>query len=562
MPDDPQYDELRQLIAALTERVYKLKKAAGLRPWQEVQLTKPDSAQPQLTLDSETEAELESKIGGRWLNRIGILAMLIGVSYFLKYAFDNNWIGPAARIVIGLAGGLSVVFWSEYVRRSGYPVFSYSLKAVGIGVLYLSLWAASPLYHLIPNSLAFFAMASVTAATAALALWQEAEIIAAFAAVGAFITPVALSTGVNNAVGLFGYLFLLNAGALFVIWRRPWIRILIGAYIGTLVLYSSWHATFYTTEQFSTALISVSALFAVFAAAPFVAARSRASFGIVFLALINAATYFFEVWEMFEHDAEPRHAALAAVALAGLYFVLAYLVRQRAPTVVGDIHWAIGVAFLIAAVPIGLDAPWITIGWFVQGAALIRIGRRSNVRYLKELGALALVLGIVSLAAARFDVMQLLFNERMMTFVVAIGSLAVVAANLKHEETDDRIGLAVAVIMINLLALVALTMEITDAWRRQMSAVSFSDSRSLGIIRDFAYSALWMSYGAGLVLVGFWKKSSFLRWQALILIGCTILKVLLYDTASLDRGYRILSVTALGVVLLATSFLYQRNQRD
>jgi uncharacterized membrane protein len=95
-----------------------------------------------------------------------------------------------------------------------------------------------------------------------------------------------------------------------------------------------------------------------------------------------------------------------------------------------------------------------------------------------------------------------------------------------------------------------------------MSAVSFSDSRSLGIIRDFAYSALWMSYGAGLVLVGFWKKSPFLRWQALVLIGCTILKVLLYDTASLDRGYRILSVTALGVVLLATSFLYQRNQRD
>src|SRR6266571_7289435 len=147
----------------------------------------------------DAEAELESKIGGHWLNRIGILALLIGASYFLKYAFDNEWIGPAGRIVIGLLAGVAVVFWSEHVRRSGYAIFSYSLKAVGIGVLYLSLWASSQLYHLVPNALAFLAMASLTASTVALALWQDAEVIAAFAAVGAFITPFALFSGENNA---------------------------------------------------------------------------------------------------------------------------------------------------------------------------------------------------------------------------------------------------------------------------------------------------------------------------------------------------------------------------
>src|SRR3989441_2406572 len=113
---------------------------------------------------------------------------------------------PAGRIVIGLVAGMAVVLWSEHVRRSGYAIFSYSLKAIGIGVLYLSLWASSQLYNLIPNALAFFAMAAVTASTVGLALWQDAEIIAAFAALGAFITPVALSTGVNNAAGLFSYL--------------------------------------------------------------------------------------------------------------------------------------------------------------------------------------------------------------------------------------------------------------------------------------------------------------------------------------------------------------------
>ena len=112
---------------------------------------------------------------------------------------------------------------------------------------------------------------------------------------------------------------------------------------------------------------------------------------------------------------------------------------------------------------------------------------------------------------------------------------------------------------INVVALVALTEEITDVWRRQLQTSGPGGYRNLGIIRDFAYSALWMSYGAGLMFVGFWKQSRFLRWQALVLIALTTGKVFLYDISSLDRGYRILSLIALGLILLTTSFLYQRD---
>lgn len=195
MPTDEQYGELLRLIAALTERVYKLEQLAGVsRPMSRpLSLTLPEK-EPPSEPSPDPRAELESKIGGHWLNRVGIVAVLIGVSYFLKYAFDNEWVGPAGRVLIGLVSGVAVTFWSEHVRRSGYTIFSYSLKAVGIGVLYLSLWASSQLYHLVPNVLVFFAMISVTAATVALALWQDAEVIAAFAAVGGFITPDLFST--------------------------------------------------------------------------------------------------------------------------------------------------------------------------------------------------------------------------------------------------------------------------------------------------------------------------------------------------------------------------------
>ena len=115
------------------------------------------------------------------MNRVGIVAILIGVSYFLNYAFENNWIGPAGRIAIGLLAGMGLVLWSERFRKRGYPAFSYSLKAVGIGTLYLSLWGAYQVYHLILSSAAFVAMIIVTAAAMALAWSQDAEILASFA---------------------------------------------------------------------------------------------------------------------------------------------------------------------------------------------------------------------------------------------------------------------------------------------------------------------------------------------------------------------------------------------
>ncbi len=81
----------------------------------------------------------------------------------------------------------------------------------------------------------------------------------------------------------------------------------------------------------------------------------------------------------------------------------------------------------------------------------------------------------------------------------------------------------------------------------------------LRIARDFSYSALWMGYGAMLMAIGFWRKSAFVRWQALILIALTTVKVFAYDTSELERIYRILSFIVLGALLLAISFAYQQN---
>jgi hypothetical protein len=103
--------------------------------------------------------------------------------------------------------------------------------------------------------------------------------------------------------------------------------------------------------------------------------------------------------------------------------------------------------------------------------------------------------------------------------------------------------------------------ELLGYFQQQLAAAySFQERHSIMTVRDFAYSAVWMVYGSGLMLVGFWKRSAFLRWQAIVLLAMTVLKVFLVDISTLERGYRIAAFIVLGAILLAVSFFYQRSR--
>src|SRR5215475_11794046 len=426
MPTVEEFQQLQAALAGLTKRVQRL----------EERLEKSGSL---LTLESHHESArvsdprdwkprgLETAIGAHWFNRIGIIAVLVSVGFFLSYAFDNEWVKPADHVLIGLVLGVFTVFWSEFIRRRGHGIFSYSLNGIGIGVLYLSLWAASQVYHLIPNTLAWFSMMTVTVTTIGLALWQDAQVIAAFAALGAFLTPAMLSVGTNNASSLFSYLAILNVGALVLLVYKPWIRVLLGSYAGTLILYSSWHYRFYTESQFLLVLTSVTAFFLIFAVAPFVYRQVGISLAVLLLALMNAASYIFELWRLFGYQS--GDLALTSIFLACLYFVAGSRLRNGAAPDLAEIHSAIGAAFLIVAVPIGLHARWITAAWFAQGAALVRLSPASSRgSYLKQLGLLALVLGIIRLLAIdQFNATRMLLNDRMLIFCIALASLGLAA---------------------------------------------------------------------------------------------------------------------------------------
>ncbi|HEX6805481.1 MAG TPA: DUF2339 domain-containing protein [Terriglobales bacterium] len=584
---------LMEQVRELTSRVHRLEQLLHISPPSEISAGKAEISVRQLAGEENASPpappsppsgppstrvpNLESRIGAHWLNRIGIAAVLIGVSYFLKFAFENGWIGPAGRVAIGLIAGIAVVLWSERFRSRGYRVFSYSLKAVGIGTLYLSLWASFQVYHLMPSEVVFACMLIVTGATCAMALTQDAEILAVFAIAGGFATPALLSTGVNRELALFSYVLLLDLGILGLVILKPWRRLLWFGFAGTLALYIAWYSEFYERSQITPTLIFATLFFAVFAIAPLFMLRQEHGAGgmPLGLALVNAITYFLQTYVMVS-EISTTEMAWFSLALAAVYITLnRFRPRSSEPAAEHNLrlmHLALAIGLITVAIPIRLEQHWITIGWFVEAAVLLWIGQRINSDLLNVFALAALVLGVGRLLFFdNFHPTQLIFNLRMAVYAVAVAVLALVAYTVsKREDEAWRMVGAVALVAMNALALVALSREVADYYSRQFSSIrevpgvwrgvgGWQQIRSIEIARDFSYSALWMAYGAMLMIVGFWRSSAFVRWQALALIAATTGKVFVHDVFELDRVYRILSFVALGVLLLAISFAYQRD---
>src|SRR5262249_14326161 len=112
---------------------------------------------------------LETRIGSRWLLYAGVVAIVVGISYFEKLAIDNNWLSETARVVQGAIAGVALIATGMRVARIGYRAYGQILAGTGISILYVSTYAAFNFYHLIPQTTAFTLMTLVTIAGASLA---------------------------------------------------------------------------------------------------------------------------------------------------------------------------------------------------------------------------------------------------------------------------------------------------------------------------------------------------------------------------------------------------------
>src|SRR5205814_10045377 len=163
----------------------------------------------------------------------------------VKYSFENNLITPAMRVVIGTVLGLGLIVTGWFTAARNFRVSGQSLCATGILVLYGNIFAAHVLYGLIDLVPAFASMAVVTAAAFFLAVRMNAQVIVVLGLLGGFLTPVVLSTGVDNPAALFGYIAVLNIGIAAVALRKRWDYLVALAAAGTVLMQFAWADRFF-----------------------------------------------------------------------------------------------------------------------------------------------------------------------------------------------------------------------------------------------------------------------------------------------------------------------------
>lgn len=607
------------------------------------------SARPQVASTPESRDSLESRLGSQIFNRVAIILLLIGTAYGMKLAVDRGWIGPPARVILGLIAGAALVLWSERFRRKGFAAFSYSLKAVGSGVLYLSLWAAFRLYGLLPAEAALGLMILVTAWNAFMAWVQNSELLAVYALAGGFATPVLLSTGGNHEVFLFTYLLAIDAATVALVRLRSWPRLLIGVFPLTVIYFVAWYAMYYAADE-----LTVTATFiALFAATFAVASVGRAAsdsdaradgLGTVsaqiLLPLANAAFAGLALYSVLQDSGHHAWLPWLMLVLAGAYLGL---MRLPQTALASAIHLSLAVVFLTIAIPLKASGAWITASWLVEGLALLWVAGRLGddiatalaSRTLRGLGAASLALGFCGVCFHLLDATDAatlpLWNNGTGTALTAVAIfsaaawLALRAGDANRAEAWGRIAMGtflliamtaalltlrevgaswtggwphpafatpdfvMAVLALAIFAgLVAVSLKIAkqhpaeDFWTQcaALSTIAFNLIAVLTGVREvaaawspepnawsadaalqqaLAISAFLMLYGAALLAVGFWKRSGFLRWQALVLLVFTIFKAFLYDMRDLSQGYRVVSFLGLGALLLAISFAYQKD---
>lgn len=400
---------------------------------------------------------LESQLGTRVLSKVAVVLLLVGVAWFLKWAFDNRWIGPTGRVAAGLLVGAGVILWSERFRRQQMAGFSYALKAVGSGVLYLSLWASFQLYHLAPAWAAFAAMVVVTAWNAVMAWSQDAQLLAGYALLGAYLTPLLLRTGGDHEVFLFSYLLAVAAALLALLRVKGWSGLLVGALGATSGLFIAWYAEFFAASGVWTAQASRTVLFAlllwgVFAAAPLlmaapllVAAPLLAGAGgsVVrrVLAPVGAALFgVLTIYSVLADSGGQRWEWWSAAGFAAVYLVLAWAGSARVRLLPGLVdaaatYLALGVGFVTTATTLKATGRGITAGWLVEAVALLVAGFWRRAAAARWLGLMLLGAGLIKTFA--WDMRDLGAGYRVLSYL----GLGVLLMAVSFAYQKDWLGL-------------------------------------------------------------------------------------------------------------------------
>lgn len=514
-----------------------------------------------------TQRDLESMIGGSWFNRIGIIAVTLGVGFFLKYAFDNQWIGGRGRVAIGLLTGCGFLFAADRLRQRNYYNYANGLAGGGILMLYLSVAAAFSYYALIGYLPAFILLGAITATAVFLAARFNAQPIAALGLIGGFCTPLLLTRMFDDEVQFFIYLTVLDAGVLALAYRRGWRGLNYTAFLATVIMFLGWVMVQYQSAHLALTFFFLTGFFAIFTLIIVLnnIVKAREARWLDVSLIFGSTSFYYGTSYLLLKDRYHAVLGLFALLLAAFYVWLGTLRTRRTPADRLLFYTLIGVAIILTtvALPVQLNKQWLTIAWGVEGTVLTWIGLKADNNIARYWSLPVFLIAILHWLSQAMIVFELesgrfvwpIFNSRAISGLIIVACLGI-AASLYSQDwraVEDKVFFkGLLGISAHLMALAVLSVE----------ALDYFENLGLPLASQLSLSIIWAGYGGVLLLLGLrFRDDRGLRLLALILLSVTTVKVFLLDLAGLNRFYRIISFIVLGAVLLTVSFFYQKRLR-
>jgi uncharacterized membrane protein len=625
----------------------------------------------------------ESILGVKLFAWIGGLALFLGVVFFVKYAFENNWVTPLMRIVGGAIVGVGLVTLSVIPAVRRYRVPAQSLGATGILILYADVYGAYSFYSLISLTVATALMWIVTAVALILATKLVAQNMAWLGVIGGFLTPILFRTNYENPMVLFGYIGVLSCGFAAVGALKRWNYLILLAAVGSVFIEITWAAGFFGPAFPETARIVFLGIEAQFLAICMAerAAKSEANwsagatalagfaalafclvnigsrpaylgeilFSMLFLAnvgliavaialrsskqwepiavmtggglalswiaewtafrpmiegnqplfvmgwyitffLLFAVTPYFcgidRLWPwMISAAAGPLQFWFAyqlmqarfpndykgllplAFALPAATGVLYLVKREHVDLASGDSRLASQgaavLAFASLVFPVQFQREWITLGWAIEGLALILLFRWIPNRRLRAVALIVLCAAFVRLA---LNPAVLQYHPRSHVpiwnwylYAYGIAAFCFFAGGhwfgLPQEKGYERNAPPMLYSLGGVVLFLLVNIEIADYFSIGPT-LTFSFSGNFA--RDMTYTIAWSLFAFGLLVFGIATKVRPVRLVAIVLLCVSFAKLFLHDLGSLNQLYRIGAFITVAIVAIIASFVYQR----
>ena len=194
---------------------------------------------------AEKTSNLEADIGKKWLPKIGVVSIVLGIAWFVVYAIQNKWIGPTGQVAIGILAGLCIVVAGEMFYQRKFQNYGLTLVGGGFAIIYFALFAAHRFYNLIPLYVDITALTAIIIGVVIFSMRYDSLIIAAQAFALGYLVPL-----LTSSVDLFFliYAFALTIGVTVLACARGWKLLGLGGmgamYITHFLWLDSYHGAY------------------------------------------------------------------------------------------------------------------------------------------------------------------------------------------------------------------------------------------------------------------------------------------------------------------------------